>query len=99
MKIKSRLVRLEVVMAPPSCKRRQITTFAGLCDGNETQQTTEKETIDRHLAAHPEDAGMEFDVIIMSWVHGRWNKNGELVCETPDCPNFGKVIKRPSVAA
>ena len=90
---RTRLARLEMATLPPKQWPRILTTFAEQCGKNgETIRTeTDEEAIARHLAKHPEDTGLEFDFIIIASVHGRWNDQGELVCNAPECRHYNTV--------
>ena len=68
-KNKTRITRLEQKMSPPR-QRRWLCTFStknGL-DGEAIREETDEQVIARHLAMHPEDSGLEFDIMNIAWV-------------------------------
>lgn len=68
-KRKSRMARLEQAFNPPK-QRRWLQTFSNQNgrDGEAIREETDEEVIARHLAEHPEDAGLEFDIMNIVWV-------------------------------
>jgi len=63
-RIKTRITRLEQKLSIPK-KRRWVRSFSkqnGL-DGEAIREEPDEQVIAHHLAAHPEDLGLEFDII------------------------------------
>jgi hypothetical protein len=66
---KKRIKKLEKVLNPPK-QRRFLRTFSnqyGL-DGEVVRDETDEQVIAKHLAEHPEDAGLEFNIMNIIWV-------------------------------
>ena len=70
-KRKSRMARLEQALNPPK-QRRWLQTFSN-------QNGPDEEVIARHLAEHPEDAGLEFDIMNIVFVSPDGQHSGDNV--------------------
>lgn len=91
-KLDNRMSRLE--SAIPTILPVSLLAFADKCGDHEAiPQDTDDGLIAKHLQKHPEDEGREFSFSRIDFVHGKWNENGDWVCDKPDCPQFQTITK------
>jgi len=67
---KNRISRLENSLNPPK-QKRWLRTFSNQYgrDGEVLREETDEQIIAKHLAEHPEDKGLEFDIMNIIIVH------------------------------
>jgi hypothetical protein len=92
--LENRLSKFEYIMMSAKPQQVFLRIFADQCgkDGESILQETKERVIERHLTRHPEDTGKKFDFVCISFVHGKWNESGQLVCDKPDCAHFNTII-------